>query len=112
MKFLSLVLCLFLTGSSLAGQPPVFAPVNVAFELYKGCVQAYAQNEHDLPSTSKDANEWLQEIDHNCIEWTSIWLPTLVPRQLNTREVKFLDERRLSLLQGLYNELADLSTKK
>jgi len=96
----------------MAAGPQFRAPVNVAFEIYKGCVTGLANNESDLPSNSKDANEWLQGMDHWCIDWTSAWTPAFTERPLTDREIQVLEERRMSLLHGLYNELAQISKFK
>jgi len=83
------------------------APVNIAFEVYKGCILAEFQT-GAFPESKAQVEDFLSSLDQACINWTAIWTPTLIDRKgafLNEDEAKRLDIRRVELLTKLDKEL-------
>ena len=110
MKLATLVIALLCTACN--AQQAVRAPVNVATELYKGCLNATLQNESLQLEPSRPAIfEFVEQLDDNCLGWTIIWFRPLMGFNLTDRQDildRFTNNRRV-ILTSLRKELVQLS---
>lgn len=106
MKILA-ALCLCLAATACDAQNK--APVNVAFDIYKGCIQGTLQA-GDYPQTQEEIPAFMESLDTLCINWTIAWYPAMAEtsekrRALTKDELLRLDVRRGSLLADVNKEL-------
>jgi hypothetical protein len=109
MKIVSvLLLCL----ATVSCQTQYAAPVNIAFEVYKGCIHGTLQS-GEYPVSERDIKPFIEDLDQLCINWTAIWTPKLIEREtfLTDDEAKRLDVRRLELLNKMNAELHQYALK-
>ncbi len=106
MKILA-TLCFCLAATACDAQNK--APVNVAFDIYKGCIRGTLQAV-DYPETEGDIPEFIESLDTLCINWTIAWYPAMAESELKRQpltdaELQRLDVRRGSLLADVNKEL-------
>jgi hypothetical protein len=106
-----LIVLLAILCASCQAQEQVRAPVNVATELYKGCLNAALSNPHLEIEPNKPAiNEFIDELDENCLGWTVIWFRPMIGYNLADRSdivERFVANRNrivLQLRKDLYRE--------
>lgn len=56
------------------------APVNIAIELYKGCMVEFTQATNPLPTAPKEIERMVGFLDGQCTQWALIWLPAFIHR--------------------------------
>ncbi len=105
MKILA-TLCLCLAATACDAQNK--APVNVAFDIYKGCIQGTLQA-GNYPETQEEIPAFMESLDTLCVNWTIAWYPafstTKERRGLTDAELQRLDMRRGGLLADVNKEL-------
>jgi hypothetical protein len=104
-RSIPLILALTVTGS--AAQQDLRAPVNVALELYRGCLIARAMTDGFAPKEAladpQIAVEYLNSVDEYCLGWTVIWTPSLTGQDVTIWSKPMLD--RFSARRQHYLEL-------
>jgi len=76
--------------------------VNVAFDIYKGCMEGNFMAARIVP-TRPAINEYLKQVDENCLLWTLIWYKPIVEDGPNIPDwpiasVRIFDARRTVFL--------------
>lgn len=80
----TLLIAAIMLGSTAHSQqrpPPasdVRAPVNVAYKLYTGCMQAHFESTPVVVTTKKSVVEFLDQLDDKCLAWMVIWYQPLM----------------------------------
>ena len=109
MRLTTLVFALLCTACEAQS---VRAPVNVATELYKGCLNATLQRDTLEIEPSRPAIfEFVEQLDDNCLGWTIIWFKPLVGYNLTDRQdiIDRFNDNRMKILTSLRKELVQLS---
>ena len=70
MKLLAVAVLVLATTGCTAQQ----APVNIAVELYKGCLVGFTQA-YGFPKSKQAIIDQASELDDTCAAWTYAWLP-------------------------------------
>lgn len=114
MKILApLLLCLAATACDAQNK----APVNVAFELYRGCIRGTLDVGH-YPETVEEVPGYVDSLDKLCMDWTVAWYPAMATnrdarRPLTDDELHRLDARRENMLADITKDLLiEVWTKK
>lgn len=71
MRFLAVVAMTILLVSSTVGAEDR-SPVNVAFQLYEGCMAGYFMAAYIRP-TRKDIQEFIESAHEQCLTWMVVW---------------------------------------
>jgi len=103
MKRLASFLLVLATTACTAQQ----APVNIAVELYKGCLIGFTQA-YGIPQTKQAIINQATELDANCTEWAYIWTPTMLNKDkggLNFAESLRFVQRKNELIASYKEEL-------
>jgi hypothetical protein len=107
MKFLPLLLLsMILTASSDAQQ--VRAPVNVAFNLYTGCIRGEYMGARIEPTKSA-IKAFVEGVDHECLAWTIIWYK---PMMGDIQDISDWDMDKINRFESLRKStLVDMTTE-
>ena len=116
-KIAALLSCVMLATACQAQEPAttatISAPVNVYFELYKGCVAGTLKNGH-YPEQRKDIAPFLEALDENCFAWAELWFPVVNNvgrKRLTDDEFGRAYKRRESLIEDLAKQLVEMTKK-
>lgn len=80
----ALIVVMIMLGSTAHSQrrpdpsTDVRAPVNVAYKLYSGCMQAHFDSTPVVVTTKKSVVEFLDQLDDKCLAWMVIWYQPLM----------------------------------
>jgi len=83
------------------------APVNVAWQLYYGCMEA-AITSTRLEPTAVGIDEFVHDADEQCLIWTIVWYKPLMGDSIgnwtNDKMTRF-NQRRVGVTQSLKADL-------
>jgi len=106
MRLAAAAVLVLLTAAAImpVSPPQPYTPIDVAFELYKGCMDGFYESAAVLP-TKKDIRDYVISADNNCLQWMMIWYKPIyedgpiIPdwpkdqiRLLDARRVRYLTE--------------------
>ncbi len=103
MKLLAVAVLVLATTGCTAQQ----APVNIAVELYKGCLVGFTQA-YGFPKSKQAIIDQASELDDTCAAWTYAWLPPFLHKDkgsLNFAETLRFNQYRKALITGYKEEL-------
>ena len=103
MKLLAVAVLALATTACTAQQ----APVNIAVELYKGCLIGFTQA-YGFPQSKQAIIDQASQLDDTCAAWTYAWLPPFLHKDkgsLNFAETLRFNQHRKELLDGYKEEL-------
>lgn len=104
MKALAVVL--LVTTFSVHAQQTVRAPVNVATRLYADCVVSKVDTVREITPTRVGINQFVTEVDEQCLLWMLIWYRSLMGNELPDGDVSDrFNMNRVRILQTLTNAL-------
>lgn len=77
------------------------APVNVALQLYQGCIEGTLQSTR--PDHKPEIKKFVDSLDEYCLEWTVIWYSTqAVPiKEWDKDKLQRFSIRRNSMLEAV-----------
>jgi hypothetical protein len=101
------VLAILVASSSLSAcAEDVRAPVNVATRLYTDCVVSKFQTVRDITPTRVGVNEFVTEVDQQCLLWMLVWYQALMNQDLPDGDVSNrFNANRSRFLQSLTNAI-------
>lgn len=80
----AILLSFNLVADAQVRNPDVVAPVNVATQLYLGCLDPELKANTSIDATVAGVNEYVQSLDRKCINWTAIWFKPLMDQTLSS----------------------------
>lgn len=102
-----LLACIFAVVC-LGCQAQYASPVNVAVEVFQGCIRGNLIREEAYPKTKAEIDPYLEDLNLTCIHWTIAWTPALLSRKeyvMTRDEIERFDQRRAVVMQDLEGEL-------
>jgi hypothetical protein len=79
-------------------------PVYVATTLYRDCLQVKFQGATEITPTRIGINQFVQQVDDECLTWTVIWYGPMMGRPMDKepwKTIGLFDQNRKAILQSL-----------
>lgn len=109
-----LCLCLLLPSLANAQYQPQ-SPANVAYLLFRTCVEAEFQTNDNIFSSKTEQQQFMEYLDDKCITWTVAWFPAFVgypiDKMSSDRLNQFISMRQL-LLNDVVKQALVVAFKK